>query len=403
MGIPERIKRAAIRSRKTLLFTIIPFVCWELLSDRLSSWANSKIDEQAAGVMRWLAEFIGEAAVAPLGFTIAFAIIVMVIIYAHAYVSENKDNITKKASQKHKKQESTFEDDFNYFADLKESDSQPLLQPDIEMTDAYEYLASLLFPDSPPNVHNVDVENPKIANLLTQKLRSGELRSWGLYLGESVEREFRKEDWKYRELHPIKASIPYKNEAQTKTVMPEGNPPLTGLRVNFNQLQTIWPKQKITGTAPVSDKHNVSLLEAIHYVASGKWGNVRAILKSENVHVTNEEIKSIENAFDDIRQFAINGDIRIWGEDSKGHYMLIEDNTYWKRHWLNWTQILAADNENDWGLDDLLGDNSNDQSRKDELYHKYRTSKQDIEKLWPPGVTPTRQGQFPEMGRLKEA
>ncbi len=120
----------------------------------------------------------------------------------------------------------------------------------------------------------------------------------------------------------------------------------------------------------------------LHYVASGKWSNVHKLVGSETVLVDDDEIDRIDRAWRDLEQAAIDGDIRIWGENSRGHCIPITDNTYWKRHWINWMQIMAADEENDWGLNEIIGVDVNDRSKKDELYHKYNTSKQDIEKLW---------------------
>jgi len=259
MLIPRSFRKAASKSKIQLCIFLITFVIWELVKDRLAEWANRKIDEKSGVVMDWLAPYIKGLAIAELGYTVAVAIIVMIAIYTHAYYKEAGSKITphsKKINPGTSK--STVEDDFQYFAEIRETEDQPLLKPDITMSEAMEYLISLLFPDKPENIGNLDIENSPAANLLTQKLRAGNLRSWGLFVGESVEREFSTEEWKFRELDYVQASIPTKKKPQTKTVGAEEQFPLTGLRVNFNQLQTIFPKKytarRFRVTSEVQDK-----------------------------------------------------------------------------------------------------------------------------------------------------
>ena len=377
---------------------VVSFCVWELIKDRVASWANNKIDEGANIMMEYFAPLIEELAVASLGYTVALAILVMIVIYIHAYVKENTrelpapDNKTRKESIVHKpirkqsekgKYKPTAEQDFDEFAKHKDAGTTPELQPDVDMYEAIEYLINILFPDKQKNVGNIDIENTKAVNLITEKLRNGELKSWGLYVGESVERKFSKDDWAYKELLPLQASIPTTKEPQTRPVASTDEHPLTGLRVNMSQVKSLWRR---AGKDPViqakSNKHDVSLLEAIHYVTSGKWGNVCKLVKSEDVLVSDEFIEQVAKAWRDIQQSAIDGDIRIWGLDSREHWILITDNTYWQRHWINWMQIMTADEENDWSLDDIFGDDYNDKTRQDELYHRYNTSKKDVEKLW---------------------
>lgn len=279
----------------------------------------------------------------------------------------------------------TYEQDFDEFAKHKGAGTTPELQPDAYMSDAINHLKDILFPNRDPQHLDYQFEIPTAVNEITAKLRTGELKSWGLYTGESVPRVLNRDVWEFRELIPESASRELeKKDPQTRSVINDTNQhQLTGLRVNINQVKSLWRR---AGKEPVkevkSDKHNVSLLEAIHYVASGKWSNVHKLVGSETVLVDDDEIDRIDRAWRDLEQAAIDGDIRIWGENSRSHWILITDNTYWKRHWINWMQIMTADEENDWGLNEIIGVDVNDRSKKDELYHKYNTSKQDIEKLW---------------------
>jgi len=138
--------------------------------------------------------------------------------------------------------ESTYDNAFDYFAGLDENDKSPSLKPEVPMAEAIDYLIKILFPDKNPNIGNIDIENRKAVNLITEKLRTGDLKAWGLYVGESVEREFNKDDWKYRELLPLEASIPTRKYSQTQSVASVNQHELTGLRVNFNQVKTVWPR-----------------------------------------------------------------------------------------------------------------------------------------------------------------
>lgn len=138
---------------------------------------------------------------------------------------------------------STTEEDFNYFAELKETNDSLSLKPDITISEAVDYLINILFPDRAPHTFKPLSENPKAVNLITEKLRTGQLKSWGLYMGEYVEREFNKEDWKYMELLPFEASF-NENIPQTKVVKSNIDQHLfTGLRVNFNQVKSLWPEK----------------------------------------------------------------------------------------------------------------------------------------------------------------
>ncbi len=279
----------------------------------------------------------------------------------------------------------TYEQDFDEFAKHKDAGTTPELQPDAYMSDAINHLKDILFTNRDPQHLDYQFEIPTAVNEITAKLRTGELKSWGLYTGESVPRFLNKDVWEFRELIPESASREWeKIDPQTRSVMNDTNQhQLTGLRVNMSQVKSLWRRARKEPVKEVkSDKHNVSLLEAIHYVASGKWSNVHKLVGSETVLVDDDVIDGISRAWRDLEQAAIDGDIRIWGENSRGHWIPITDKAYWKRHWINWMQIMTADEENDWGLNEVIGVDVNDRSKKDELYHKYNTSKQDIEKLW---------------------
>ncbi|PCJ85420.1 MAG: hypothetical protein COA54_11225 [Thiotrichaceae bacterium] len=142
------------------------------------------------------------------------------------------------------KYKTTFEQDFNEAAKYKDAGTVPELQPDANLSEAIDYLIGILFPDRNPRHLDYQVEFPTTVNEITAKLRTGELKSWGLYIGESVEREFNKDMWEYRELLPLESSIDTKKNPQTKSVISNTNQhQLTGLRVNMRQAKDLWRKQ----------------------------------------------------------------------------------------------------------------------------------------------------------------
>ena len=61
------------------------FVIWELAKDRVANWGNSQIDEKSGWFMEFLASTANSLASAPLGWTIAAAIFVLVGLFVHSY------------------------------------------------------------------------------------------------------------------------------------------------------------------------------------------------------------------------------------------------------------------------------------------------------------------------------
>ena len=130
--------------------------------------------------------------------------------------------------------------------------------PDIDMADAIDHVVSVLFPDNNPDTTNFITEIGPAAELITGRLRSGELTAWGKHI-ETVPGQGRlaiksyfacsgkllkKEDWENKKLIPISASIPRDDEPQTKHFgSGEGSVQFTALRVNLNQVKKLWPME----------------------------------------------------------------------------------------------------------------------------------------------------------------
>ena len=93
MLVPPRIK-AAINSTARRVgskwYLVIPFVLWELFKDRLANWANDKIDKSADTVMKEAARLLEWATDQPLFWTLIIVVIILVIVFIHAYITDEK-------------------------------------------------------------------------------------------------------------------------------------------------------------------------------------------------------------------------------------------------------------------------------------------------------------------------
>ncbi len=146
-------------------------------------------------------------------------------------------------------------------------------------------------------------------------------------------------------------------------------------------------KRTIEERSNVISKHDVSLRDAIYYIATRKWGELKA-LKSGDWEADQPIINSVVKAWNDARQVAYDGDLPIWGkrvgDQFSEMYFEINDPSFWqtKMNWINWF-YLASDIENEnpveHGLDQILG--------SDPLYYSLATSKAKVEEIWPPANT----------------
>lgn len=86
--IPRPIRAAFKKSWLKGLVAIVILVVGELLKDRIANWANLAIDSESGAVLEYIAPIIKEMAIAPLGYTVAAAVIVIIVIFVHAYLKE---------------------------------------------------------------------------------------------------------------------------------------------------------------------------------------------------------------------------------------------------------------------------------------------------------------------------
>ena len=137
--------------------------------------------------------------------------------------------------------------------------------------------------------------------------------------------------------------------------------------------------------ANVISKHDVSLRDAIYYIATRKWGELKA-LTSGNLEADQATIDSVEKAWKDAQQAACDGDLPIWGieinQSFSEIYIEIHDPAYWRTNWINWFYLAKGNNNEqavEHDLDQVLS--------SDPLYYSLATSKAKVEELWPPENT----------------
>lgn len=150
-------------------------------------------------------------------------------------------------------------------------------------------------------------------------------------------------------------------------------------------------KKLVVSNAKTISKHDVSLLDAIYYAAKGEWTCNNKLISNDKdtgdkYIVDDDTINRVTHAYKDVRQKAVDGDLPIWGvKDIYSElYELIDDPSYWTRHWLDWSVIMHGKDEEGFSLDDMVGVDANDPRRHDTLYYSYTTSKKIVEEIWPP-------------------
>lgn len=96
MLVPSRFKAAinsAVQTVRSKWYLVIPFVFWELSKDRLASWANDKIDKSASTIMKEVARLLEWVADQPLFWTLIVVVIILLIVFLHAYITDGKPKI----------------------------------------------------------------------------------------------------------------------------------------------------------------------------------------------------------------------------------------------------------------------------------------------------------------------
>ena len=125
-------------------------------------------------------------------------------------------------------------------------------------------------------------------------------------------------------------------------------------------------------TPPDTGKHGVLLYDAIHYVATRSWDGERL-----DIFTSNEGFfRGITQACEDVRQFACDGNLIIWGSTgNSGPITPIEPN-YWRAYGFEYFSLLREAPE-EFHTEIKVG------QPRDSIYKRLKTSKSKVEELWP--------------------
>lgn len=92
--MPERFKNATNKFKEKVrekwLYGVLVAIIIELFKDRMSGWANDQIDSGAGGVVKMITPAVSFLASMPLTSTIAVAVLILVALFIHSYVTEEK-------------------------------------------------------------------------------------------------------------------------------------------------------------------------------------------------------------------------------------------------------------------------------------------------------------------------
>ena len=125
-------------------------------------------------------------------------------------------------------------------------------------------------------------------------------------------------------------------------------------------------------TSPDTGKHGVLLYDAIHYVATRSWDGERLDIFSSNEGF----FRGIAQACEDVRKFACDGSLIIWGSTgNSGSIIPIEPN-YWRAYGFDYFSLHREAPE-EFHTEIKVG------QPHDSIYKQLKTSKSKIEELWP--------------------
>jgi hypothetical protein len=125
-------------------------------------------------------------------------------------------------------------------------------------------------------------------------------------------------------------------------------------------------------TSPDTGKHDVLLYDAIHYVATRSWDGERLDIFSSNEGF----LSGITQAIEDVRQYACDGDLIIWGSTGNSDPITPIDPNYWRAYGFEYFSLLREAPE-EFHTEIKVG------QPRDSIYKRLKTSKSKVEELWP--------------------
>ena len=128
---------------------------------------------------------------------------------------------------------------------------------------------------------------------------------------------------------------------------------------------------------------NVTLVDAVYYVAFGKWG-VEKLIDDDGNFIDIKASNKLLVAIDNIKHKARSFELIVWGYDidKNGNPLYDEIKNppeYWRKYWPNLEVFIH--NEADKTDIGLIFDQQVSENR---AYNWYFTDKRIVEKLWPP-------------------
>ena len=133
------------------------------------------------------------------------------------------------------------------------------------------------------------------------------------------------------------------------------------------------PRERQPKVSPDTGKHDVLLYDAIHYVATRSWDGERLDILSSNEGF----VSGITQACEDVRQYACDGELIIWGRTGNSGPITLIDPNYWRAYGFEYFSLLR-DAPEEFHTEIKEG------QPRDSIYKRLKTSMSKIEELWPP-------------------
>lgn len=120
-----------------------------------------------------------------------------------------------------------------------------------------------------------------------------------------------------------------------------------------------------------SNKHDAWLTDAAQYIASRSWMVMKITIDDGS------EIEKLYDAAKSIHQAACDGDLPIWGMNNFSGPLILIEKEYWRIHRLEFMGVLKTEAPEDWKTEYMT------HNKDQPIYHSLKTSKSEVEKLWP--------------------
>lgn len=215
-------------------------------------------------------------------------------------------------------------------------------KPNMLMSEVLDYVTDLLVSS---RTGNIDEEETLAAQAITEKIKEGKLKTWGKrvrikndfgfrrYNVNTDREEFDLEDWRHRELLPLEAGIPSAETPQTTSSgRDDDHTQFTDLQVNQEQIYKLWPTTD-------TETHDMRVLDAIYQAIEHKHGRPYERIP------TPQRLNDIKAVCSEIRQFAGDENLEIWGSFSRDEFLKKIPSDYWENYQIALTSVLGGTND----------------------------------------------------------